>query len=233
MKNEPANSSTTLPNLRPLPMRMARAHELKNCLAVVDAVNRLVASELSESAQLRLQRSCSAIRRMARLIEEDLRADADAIRSREWQFVSAAQVLGAVRARLEDLAEAKHIEVEYRIGTGGVRGDPAGLIEALGNIVKNSIESSPAESRVVVACAATPDGGQLWSVRDMGPGIPGHFIQHLGVPFHSHKPGGSGVGFAVACDVFQLHGGRVHVESARHWGTLVSVSLPPTAAKPF
>jgi signal transduction histidine kinase len=226
----PSMTTLTTPPALHLPARAVRAHALKNCLAVVDAVNNLVASELSEAAQLRLQRSKNAIRRMARLIEEDLRADHNAEQISRWEIVSAAQVLSAVRLHFEDLAAAQRIQLEIWVGAGGVRGDLSSLAEALGNLVKNAIESSTEGSRVILASSRTADGGQLWSVRDTGAGIPRHLIQHLGVPFHSRKPGGSGIGFAVACDIFQLHGGRIYVESAQGLGTLVSVVLPPSAA---
>lgn len=237
MNDDPMQASTPikltmLPSRPRLPPRAVRAHELKNCLAVVDAVNTLVECEceLSETAQLRLLRARNAVRRMAELIDEDLRPEVEAHPSAAREFVSAAQVLGAVRVRVEDLAEAKCIRLEFLIGAGGLRGDLGSLIEALGNIVKNSIDSSSSGSLVVVTSSEAAGGGQLWTVRDSGPGIPPRFLVHLGVPFQSRKTGGSGVGFAVACEIFQVHGGQVHVESEPGWGTLVSVSLPRMAA---
>jgi signal transduction histidine kinase len=221
---------TIVPSRRQLPARAVRAHALKNCLAIVDSVNELVACELSEEAQLRLARSRNAVRRMAKLIDEDLRPESDAYACGEPTFVPSAQVLGAVRARLEDLAEAKRVGLEFRIGAGGVLGDCSSLVEALANVVKNSIESSPAESTVVVTSFERAGAGQLWTVRDSGHGIPRPFLSHLGVAFCSQKVGGSGVGFAVACDIFQAHGARVRVESAEGWGTLVSIALPRMAA---
>ena len=228
MKDDFAQPTT----LEQLPVRAIRAHALKNCLAVVDAVNMLVACELSEEAKLRLQRSKSALRRMARLIDEDLQGVPAADSCDDpAQLLSAARVLSTVRVLTQDLAEARRVHVDFRIGAGSLYGELSSLVEALGNIVKNAIESSPIDGTVVVCGSQLPDGAQLWSVRDTGPGIPGHFIQHLGVPFQSSgKPGGSGLGFAVACQTFQRHGGRVHVESAPGWGTQVSVILPRAAA---
>ena len=221
---------TMLPSRRQLPARAVRAHALKNCLAIVDAVNALVEPELSEEAQLRLVRSRNAVRRMAQLIDEDLQPEVRASECRERAFVPAAQVLVAVRMRLSDLAEAKRVRLEFRIGAGGVRGDLGSLVEALANLVKNSIESSPMGSTVVVTSSERANETQLWTVRDCGHGIPRPFLSSLGVAFCSRTTGGSGIGFAVACDIFQAHAGRVHVESAEGWGTLVSISLPRAAA---
>jgi signal transduction histidine kinase len=222
---------TMVPSRRQLPARAVRAHALKNCLAVVDSVNELVECELSEEARLRLARSRNAVQRMAQLIDEDLQPESDAYEGGQRAFVSATQVLAAVRVRLEDLAEAKRVRLDFRIGAGGLLGDFSGLVEALGNVVKNSIETSSPESTVVVTSSERADAGQLWTVRDSGRGIPRPFLSYLGVAFCSQKAGGSGVGFAVACDIIQAHGGRVHVESAEGWGTLVSISLPRLAAR--
>lgn len=221
---------TVVPSRRQLPARAVRAHALKNCLAVVDSVNELVACELSEAAQSRLARSRNAVHRMAMLIDEDLQPDDSAYECGERSLVSAALVLAAVRVRVEDLAAAKRVHLEFRAGVGGVFGDFSSLVEALGNIVKNSIESSPAGSTVVVTSVERAGEGQLWTVRDSGHGIPRPYLTHLGVAFFSRSVGGSGIGFAVACDIFHAHGGRVHVESAETWGTLVSISLPRVAA---
>lgn len=221
---------TLVPSRHQLPARAVRAHALKNCLATVDAVNVLLECELSEGALRRLARSQSAVQRMVKLIDEDLQSEGDAPDRESMGFVSSAQVLTAVRVRLEDLAVARRVGLELRIGTGGIRGDLSSLVEALENLVKNAIESSPADSTVVVTSSERGDEGQLWTVRDRGHGIPRPFLSHLGVAFCSRRAGGSGIGFAVACDIFQAHGGRVHIESAEGWGTLVSVALPPTAA---
>ncbi len=56
---------TGLPVNRQVPARAARAHVLKNCLAIVCAVNQLVEPELGEASRLRIARSQKAVRRMA------------------------------------------------------------------------------------------------------------------------------------------------------------------------
>jgi hypothetical protein len=66
------NDPSLLPTKTHLPARAARAHALKNCLAIVCAVNDLVEPDLGAAAQSRLARSKKALRRMAELIEEDL-----------------------------------------------------------------------------------------------------------------------------------------------------------------
>jgi len=221
-----ASALTLLPIQRQLPARAARAHALKNCLAVVCAVNELVAPDLGETAQLRLARSRKALRRMAELIEEDLKLNHESCPSGAEEFVSAEQVFDAVRLRVEDFAEAKRVRLEFLVGPGGLWGDGKALTEALGNIVKNAIESSRAGDTVVAASSNGVEGGQLWTVRDTGPGIPREVLPHLGTPFLSRKRGGTGLGIAVARDIFESHGGLLHIESAPGSGTTVSIWVP-------
>jgi two-component system, sporulation sensor kinase A len=222
---------TRLPVNRQVPARAARAHVLKNCLAIVCAVNQLVEPELGEASRVRIARSQKAVRRMAELIEEDLKLNGDARQSGLGEFVSAEQVFAAVRMRVEDFAESRRVRLKFLVGPGGIWGDLGALSEALGNIVKNAIESSSAGDTVIVAGSEGVEGGQLWTVRDTGPGVPRHLLAELGRPVLSRKDGGMGLGITVACEVFENHGGLLHIESAPGCGTLVSIWVPivPTA----
>ncbi len=215
---------TMLPVQSPLPARAVRAHALKNCLAVICAVNHLVEPELGNAAQRRLLRSQNAIKRMAKLIEEDLHAQGEAHPPRAG-YVSSRRVFEAVRDRVEDLARAKRIRLTFETSSGGLQGDFEALTEALGNIVKNAIESGAVGHDVVVTSCQRGDG-QLWSVRDTGSGIPRHVLVQLGTPFYTRRTGGSGLGIAVARDTFESHGGLLHLESAPGSGTTVSIWLP-------
>jgi signal transduction histidine kinase len=214
-----------------VPSRAARAHALKNCLAIVSAVNELVEPELGESARQRLSRSQAAVERMHALIEEDLVPNDESVQPRRAEPVAAAHVLGAVGARVWDLAEARGVRLSFQVGSGNVSGDARELVEALGNIVVNAIESSPSGAIVFVTSAQSSDGRLLWSVRDEGPGIPGHVLARIGTPFFSRRQGGSGLGLAVAHETIDRHGGHIDIESVPGLGTFVSIQLPRQLAE--
>jgi signal transduction histidine kinase len=213
----------------PVPAQALRAHALKNCLAVVSAVNRLVESEVSEFTQDRLLRSQSAVHRMRELIDQELLAYAEPLPRPDLELVSVEEVLDAVRVRAEDLAAVSRVELLFRIGTGSLRGDVNALAEALGNLVTNAIESTSSGGAVIVTSSESADGGQVWTVRDTGPGIPPQLMPSVGVPFFSRRAGGSGLGVAIARDIVAQHGGSVCIESLLGSGTTVSIWLPPTA----
>jgi signal transduction histidine kinase len=175
-----------------------------------------------------MERSQDAVKRMLALIQDDLAADRLPA-PRKRAFVSAEEVLRAVVARVEDRARAGRVELIVRAGPGGVVGDGAELAEALANIVLNAIEATPPDGAVLVTTLELSDGSQVWAVRDTGPGIPEQVKDRLGLPFVSGRPGGSGLGLAVARQTFEQHGGHLHIRSIPGSGTLVSTRLPPSA----
>jgi signal transduction histidine kinase len=209
-----------------LTSRAMRAHAMKNCLAIVGAVNKLIEPEVSEAVRERLSRSQIAVRRMVELIGDDLLPDSESFAPRAAEPVTAACVLGAVRARVQDLAHVRGVRLIFQVGTGSVCGDADDLAEALGNLVANAIQSSPPGAAVVVTSARTADGRQLWTVRDDGPGMPRHVLAHVGAPFFSRRQGGSGLGVAVSRETIERHGGLVQFESEPGVGTRVSIQLP-------
>lgn len=205
--------------------RAARAHALKNCLTVVDAVNQLVERELSDQARERLQRSRGAVLRMLALITEDLVAEGSTPRPKR-ELVLAKDVAKVVVERVEDRAEAAGVALCVQCGPGGVIGDAGALSEALGNLVVNAIEATPAGGVVFLETHECEDGSQVWTVQDTGPGIAPGMIEHLGRPFVSGRKGGSGIGIAFAREVIERHSGLVRFESLPDAGTRVSVWLP-------
>ena len=209
-----------------LPPSAVRAHALKNCLAIVCAVNNLVEPEVGELAQRRLSRSQQAVRRMVALLEEDLRSPNSLSTEEQADCVSAARILEEVHGRVVDLAQAKGVRLSFRAGSGDICADTGALTEALGNLVINAIQSSPNGATVTVTSDEDTDRSQLFSVKDTGDGIAAQDLRRLGTPFHSGREGGSGLGIAVACDVVERHGGLARIESALGAGTLVSVWLP-------
>jgi signal transduction histidine kinase len=206
--------------------RAARAHALKNCLAVVRAVNRLLESDVSERSRERLARSQDAVDRMLAIIQEDLTADGRTA-ARDPGYVSTVGVLRDVDARVEDRAHAGGVELLVQAGPGGVAGDGSQLTEAFSNVVLNAIEATPPGGAVLVYTDELADGSQVWTVRDAGPGIPVDVLRRLGTPFMtSRKEGGSGVGFALARQTVEQHGGQLHVRTSEGSGTVASMRLP-------
>lgn len=91
---------------------------------------------------------------------------------------------------------------------------------------------------VLNGCQAMPAGGELrvtprnlvhhvsLEIADQGPGIPENIREKIFSLFFTTKPGGSGVGLALAYRIVQLHNGSIDFSSEIDRGTTFRVSLP-------
>jgi signal transduction histidine kinase len=91
---------------------------------------------------------------------------------------------------------------------------------------------------VLNGCQAMPSGGQLkvkpqtdghhlnLEICDQGVGIAPEARQKIFSLFYTTKPGGSGIGLAMAFRVLQLHNGFIDFSSEAHRGTTFRVSIP-------
>jgi len=91
---------------------------------------------------------------------------------------------------------------------------------------------------VLNGCQAMPTGGKLkvkpqtdgqyvsLEVSDQGVGIPPEARQKIFSLFYTTKPGGSGIGLAMAFRVLQLHNGFIDFSSEGQQGTTFRVFIP-------
>src|SRR5579875_1250326 len=89
---------------------------------------------------------------------------------------------------------------------------------------------------------AMPNGGELrvkpqaraktveLEIADQGVGIPERDRQKFFSLFHTTKPGGTGVGLAMAFRIIQLHDGSIDFSSEVNQGTVFRISLPAQEA---
>ena len=107
-----------------------------------------------------------------------------------------------------------------------VLGDPVLLEWALEALVKNAVDAlSGRGGRVEVRVDAAGRTGRL-TVQDDGPGIPARIRAQLFEPGVTSKPGGWGMGLALARRIVeQQHGGRLAYHPAAA-GATFSIELP-------
>lgn len=115
-------------------------------------------------------------------------------------------------------------------GDSGVVSVDAGQVrQVLLNLVQNACqilaEHRPGAGRVRLGVVAEPEQ-VLWQVDDDGPGVPPIERLRLFTPFQSKRPGGTGLGLAVAHTLVQGHGGSLAVGDAPGGGARFTVALP-------
>jgi signal transduction histidine kinase len=138
----------------------------------------------------------------------------------------AERVVAYFQPRLPTLASPVTLTLRAAGPGPGVLGDPVLLEWALEALVKNAVDAlSGRGGRVEVLVDAAGRTGRL-TVRDDGPGIPAGIRAQLFEPGVTSKPGGWGMGLALARRVVeQQHGGRLaHQPGAT--GTTFVIELP-------
>lgn len=116
-----------------------------------------------------------------------------------------------------------------------VRGNRGQLAAALGNLVENAVNYSPARTRVGIAARrVNAPGGDLIeiAVTDQGIGISEKDKERVFERFYRVDParsratGGTGLGLAIVKHVVASHGGEVTVWSAEGQGSTFTLRLP-------
>jgi signal transduction histidine kinase len=109
----------------------------------------------------------------------------------------------------------------------GVRGNAIELEQVFVNLIRNGIESRPANAAVEIQIEGSPTRA-LVVVRDNGPGLTEEAKKRLFEPFYTTKlrEGGSGLGLSVAHGILMTHGGEIEVASEAGSGAIFRVSLP-------
>ncbi|MEW1615117.1 MULTISPECIES: ATP-binding protein [unclassified Streptomyces] len=120
-----------------------------------------------------------------------------------------------------------------------VWGNRGQLVGALGNLVENAVNYSPARTRVGIAARRTAGpGGDLIeiAVTDQGIGISEKDRERVFERFYRVDParsratGGTGLGLAIVKHVAASHGGEVTVWSSEGQGSTFTLRLPESGA---
>ncbi|HEX4960123.1 MAG TPA: ATP-binding protein, partial [Thermoanaerobaculia bacterium] len=124
------------------------------------------------------------------------------------------------------------VEVQVRGDPAGdpvLRGDPQLLERAVRNLLHNAAQAEREAGRagpVEISVALEAEGGVEVAIADRGPGLPAEIRERLFHPFATARPGGVGLGLALAHRIVVLHGGRIRLEDRPGGGTLALLTFP-------
>ncbi|MDJ1135830.1 sensor histidine kinase [Streptomyces iconiensis] len=216
------------------------SHELKTPVGALSLLSEAVmdAADEPDAVQRFAGRMQNEATRLTNLVQEliDLSRVQNDDPLEDSESVRVDELVNEAIERSRQSADSKQIT----LGAGGteglhVWGNRGQLAAALGNLVENAVNYSPARTRVKVAGRgiAAPGGDLIEiAVTDQGIGISERDKERIFERFYRVDParsratGGTGLGLSIVKHVAASHGGEVTVWSAEGQGSTFTLRLP-------
>lgn len=210
------------------------SHQLKTPIAALNIYNGILQQETADAATVREFTSLSEqeLDRIESLVQSLLKMaqlDAGAItleRSPENVFDLLEHIKRQYSFRAEQ--EGKEIALEGDEQTV-FSCDRTWLAEAIGNLVKNALDHTAQEDRILVRWQQSPCLTQI-TVEDTGSGIHSEDLYHIFKRFYrsrfSKDTQGVGLGLPLAKSIVEAHQGSIEVHSKLGQGTAFTINFP-------
>lgn len=209
------------------------AHEIRNPLGGMRGAVQLLARRLKSEELTRYTDVILAeADRIAALVDRMLGPD-----TLRREAVNIHEPLERVRLLMESEAPVGiRLERDYDPSLPDCPVDRDQLVQVLLNIARNAVQAMGEQGRLRFGTRAVRQvtlGGRRHRVaacieiEDDGPGIPPHLRDTLFYPLVSGRPGGDGLGLAIANELIARHEGAIECDS-RADGTRFSIYLPMT-----
>jgi signal transduction histidine kinase len=204
------------------------AHEVRNPLAVIRSAAQDIADQLPAADQ-DARRSCSFITaeidRLTSVIGS-LLALARPLRV-ERHPVAVGELFDRALLLARGAPHARQVPVQHRRPPGlpSLDIDADLICQVLIDLLSNAAEAVESGGEITLEAQAA-DGGVDIVVADSGPGIPPELRQRIFEPFFTTRPGGTGLGLAVARQIVEAHGGRINVGERPGGGAQFRLRLP-------
>jgi PAS domain S-box-containing protein len=216
-------------------MAAGLAHEIRNPLGNIGTTATLLKRKLSgnDSGVMALDNIVQEVRRLNQTVTQCLEyAKPIHLRPRPVDLpVLLAEALQEVRAKWP--TGKVQVQESYDPQISGLQADGIQLRQVLHNVISNAFEAMGGRGSLEIATyfdssKASSDNGRfvVIRIRDSGRGITPEAMERLFFPFFTTKPGGSGIGLAIAKKIVDSHQGMIDVESETGVGATFSIKLP-------
>jgi signal transduction histidine kinase len=206
------------------------SHEINNTIAPLRTVSAILTDEVSERVRNTddLRRASTMMADRIEALEGFVRRFADLARLPvpTLERTNLKQVVANATRMFTEESLERAIELELSAHEDLFAQVDAGQFERVViNLVKNALEASSSGQKVSVRLVNAGRFAHL-EVEDQGAGISPEAQANLFVPSFSTKPGGSGIGLALAQQIVLAHRGWITTETGTHGGALFRVVLP-------
>lgn len=208
------------------------AHQLRTPLAALQAHAEALQSRsgpIDRAALMPLHEGTLRLTRLANQLLSLARAEPAVAANEAFKRVDLKALIEAGADAWVHLAFKRDIDLGFELAPLEVQGIDWLLTEAIGNLVHNAIEYTPAGGSVTVRLRRE-DARALVEVEDTGTGIPESERARVLERFYRVRGtagAGSGLGLAIVRDIAELHRGSIALANrANGPGTLATLTLP-------
>ncbi len=211
------------------------SHELRTPLTIISGnlhvLRKLASKWNNEIATECLGSAHEGTTRLSKLVDELLRFTVAAPQQRDqWDLgLTLKRVVGELRTLADDRGLTISLETERL----SVEGDPAGLPDAILQLIENALLYNKPGGKVEVKGRRSKNGRWVEVVvEDDGPGIDSDELKKVFRPFYqvadvnTRKVEGLGIGLSLARRTIESHGGRLLLKSRVQQGTRATITLP-------
>jgi PAS domain S-box-containing protein len=117
------------------------------------------------------------------------------------------------------------VEIDQPKALPEIRVDADQIKQSFFNVMKNAFQAMPDGGRLNISFACSSDFLAI-SFQDTGMGIDTANLGRVFEPYHTTRPGGSGLGLMIVQRIVREHGGQIELASKPNEGTVVVIKLP-------
>jgi len=206
------------------------AHEIRNPLSSIKGASNLLANELKNLNQPKIQGYHTIITEEIERLNNILTNFQDLTKPLKIEKDSIS--INEVIQKTAKLAEMGTPNLEIRLELSGklpvVQADASFLKQVFLNLIKNATEACGPGGELEIKTAFDPPWIKI-SFSDDGPGIPPELVNRIFEPFFTTKSSGMGVGLAICQRIIQAHAGRIIINNRLPRGTQFNIFLPVTS----
>ncbi|MED1738985.1 ATP-binding protein [Bacillus swezeyi] len=203
------------------------AHEIRNPLTGISGFIQLLQKKYqSKEDQMYFSIIDQEIRRINQIVSEFLVLGKPT--AEQWQLNALNEMIDEIMPIIHSEANLYNVEVKFKNRAE----NPAYVFckkdhikQVVLNVAKNSLESMKDGGKLLIQIEHDQQTAEI-VVKDVGEGIPKEMIEKIFQPFVTSKEKGTGLGLVVCKRIISMYGGTIQIESERHKGTTVTITLP-------